>query len=89
MPRLAQIQTRRDTAANWTSTNPTLAAGEPGLETDTGKLKVGNGSTAWNSLAYVGAGTADNSVRYDGRRLYVQANAPTSGMVTGDLWIKI
>ncbi|KKL07037.1 hypothetical protein LCGC14_2590060, partial [marine sediment metagenome] len=31
-----QIQSRRDTAANWTSNNPTLAAGEIGIETDTG-----------------------------------------------------
>lgn len=46
------FQTRRDTAANWTSANPTLSAGEPGYETDTGKLKIGDGSTAWTSLAY-------------------------------------
>jgi hypothetical protein len=57
MPVVTQFQFRRGTAAQWTSANPTLAAGEPGLETDTGKFKVGNGSTAWNSLAYVGAGT--------------------------------
>lgn len=48
----ATIQLRRGTAAQWTASNPTLAAGEPGFETDTGKLKLGNGSTAWNSLAY-------------------------------------
>lgn len=47
-----QIQLRRDTAANWTSANPTLAAGELALETDTAKYKIGNGSTAWNSLSY-------------------------------------
>ena len=46
------IQIRRDTAANWTSANPTLASGEIGLETDTGKWKWGDGSTAWSSLAY-------------------------------------
>lgn len=46
------IQLRRDTAANWTSANPTLAIGELGYETDTDNFKVGNGSTAWNSLAY-------------------------------------
>lgn len=46
------MQQRRDTAANWTSTNPTLAAGEIGIETDTYKFKVGNGSTAWTSLPY-------------------------------------
>jgi len=48
-----QIQTRRDTAANWTTNNPTLAEGEIGFETDTGKLKVGDGSTAWTSLDYI------------------------------------
>lgn len=47
-----QIQFRRDTAADWTSNNPTLAAGEFGYETDTTKFKVGDGSTAWNSLSY-------------------------------------
>jgi len=46
------IQVRRDTAANWTSANPTLRQGEKGLETDTGKEKTGDGVTAWNSLAY-------------------------------------
>ena len=47
-----QIQLRRDTASNWTGTNPVLAIGEPGVETDTLKVKVGDGSTAWNSLGY-------------------------------------
>jgi hypothetical protein len=46
------IQLRRDTAANWTSANPTLASGELGYETDTGNFKIGNGSTAWASLSY-------------------------------------
>jgi hypothetical protein len=54
---VTQIQVRRGTASQWTSTNPTLAAGEWGLETDTLKTKIGNGSTAWTSLAYQGAGT--------------------------------
>ena len=53
-----QIQARRGTAATWTSTNPTLAAGETGFETDTGKFKIGTGSLAWNSLAYAGGATA-------------------------------
>jgi hypothetical protein len=50
---VTQIQVRRGTAAQWTSTNPTLAAGELGAETDTNLMKVGNGSTAWTSLPYV------------------------------------
>ena len=47
------IQIRRDTATNWTSANPTLAQGELGLETDTLKVKAGDGSTAWNSASYL------------------------------------
>jgi hypothetical protein len=47
-----KIQTRTDTAANWTSTNPTLAAGEIGFESDTGKFKIGNGTSVWTGLAY-------------------------------------
>ena len=47
------IQIRRDTAANWTSANPTLAQGELGIETNTSKLKSGNGTTVWNSLGYL------------------------------------
>jgi hypothetical protein len=53
---VTQIQVRRGTAAQWTSANPTLASGEWGYETDTGKVKIGNGSTAWNSASYIGAG---------------------------------
>ena len=49
-----KIQIRRGTATQWTSANPTLSAGEWGLETNTGKVKLGDGSTAWTSLAYFG-----------------------------------
>jgi hypothetical protein len=49
-----RIKLRRDTAANWTSSNPILAAGEPGLESDTGKIKYGDGATAWTALDYTG-----------------------------------
>lgn len=57
---VTQIQIRRGTAAQWTSANPTLAAGEWGYETDTNKGKIGNGSTAWNSLPYIlGIGDID------------------------------
>jgi hypothetical protein len=56
-----RLQQRRDTAANWTSNNPTLAAGEIGLETDTSKFKIGNGSTAWTSLAYANGITASST----------------------------
>ena len=48
----AVIQVKRGTASSWTSANTVLAAGEIGFETDTKKMKVGDGSTAWTSLGY-------------------------------------
>ena len=48
----ALMQQRRDTAANWTSANPTLLAGEIGIESDTNKIKLGTGSASWTSLGY-------------------------------------
>ena len=62
-----QIQIRRYSAADWTSTDPTLALGEMGYETDTGKFKIGDGATAWTALAYSGwfaktIGIADNNI---------------------------
>ena len=60
MPRINKIQTRRDTAANWTSTNPVLAAGEIGYETDTNKFKFGNGSAVYSALPLAASG--DNEV---------------------------
>jgi hypothetical protein len=54
-----RIQLRRDTAANWTSVNPVLANGELGIETDTLKAKVGNGSATWSSRPYMNVTPAD------------------------------
>ena len=47
------LKIRHDVAANWTSKNPTLAAGEYGLEDDTFLLKIGDGLTAWKQLRYL------------------------------------
>ena len=54
----AAIKVRRDTASNWTSNDTTLNQGEWGYETDTGFLKIGDGSTAWTSLAYTFGATS-------------------------------
>ena len=48
----SRILLRRDTGANWAAVNPVLAAGEIGLELDTGKAKFGDGTAAWNALPY-------------------------------------
>jgi len=53
-----RIQVRRGVAADWTSVNPILAAGEMGVETDTNKFKFGNGTGAWNTLAYAASDSA-------------------------------
>jgi hypothetical protein len=46
------IQVKRGTASAWTSANTVLTAGEIGFESDTKKMKVGDGTTAWTSLGY-------------------------------------
>lgn len=53
---MTTIKFRRDTSANWTSVNPIPAQGEPCYETDTGKLKIGNGSDSYTTLPYVSDG---------------------------------
>ena len=47
-----KIQLRRDSSADWTTINPVLSEGEVGFETNTGKFKIGNGSTTWSGLDY-------------------------------------
>lgn len=54
------IQIRRGTSTQWNTTNPVLADGELGFETDTRKGKLGNGVTAWNSLPYSFTGESSN-----------------------------
>ena len=49
----ARFKQRADTAANWAAKNPVLLQGEIGCESDTGNLKIGDGTKAWNDLAYV------------------------------------
>lgn len=52
MSSIARVRPRGDTAANWASTNPVLALRELGIETDTRRFKVGDGTTTWNALPY-------------------------------------
>jgi len=47
-----KFQLRRDTAANWKIRNPRLLDGEPGIETDSHRIKVGDGVHYWNDLPY-------------------------------------
>lgn len=72
---LAQMLQRVDTAANWTTDNPVLGSGEIGFESDTNKLKIGNGSTAWVSLPYVTSSGSGAVSSVFGRTGAVVANA--------------
>lgn len=62
---VTKIRQRRGTAAQWTTANTLLGAGELGVETDTGKVKVGNGSALWNALPYL-TGAASTTEPIDG-----------------------
>jgi hypothetical protein len=76
------IQFRRGTAAEATAANETLAAGMPGFETDTGKVKIGDGVTAWTSLPYLagdGAVTVKNSIEEDTGDLQLVGDAASPG----------
>lgn len=92
-----QLQFRRGTASEWSSANTVLAAGEMGIETDTNKFKIGNGTTAWNTLSYGGlqgpAGPAGAGITLLGT-FASTASLPSTGqslgdayMIAGNLWV--
>lgn len=72
----SKITMRSDTASNWSSSNPVLAKGEYGFDTTNKAVKVGDGSTSWNNLDYVGV-TYHHFVYFRGIMNYT-----TSGMRT-------
>lgn len=97
MPRQNTIQLRKGTLAQWTSNNTEiLASGEPGFETDTLRLKIGNGSTAWSELNYVGLagigninfipkfsssqGVTNSLIFDDGTRVGIGTTSPTADL---------
>jgi hypothetical protein len=67
-----QIQLRRGTSTEWSNVNPILAPGEIAVETNTRKIKLGDGTSPWNSLEYSGADSALAQAGYD------QANTGTT-----------
>lgn len=82
------IQLKRDSAADWTSNNPTLEAGRLGIEYDTGRFKIGDGTTAWTSLPYYGTKIPLNSqsdaytlVLADAGRTILHPSADTTARV--------
>lgn len=87
MPRKNIIQLRKGTLAQWTANNSeVLASGEPGFETDTLRLKIGNGSTAWSELNYsniVGSGSSNYLPRFTGLNLFTNSTIYDNGTNVG------
>jgi hypothetical protein len=80
----ARIVFRRDTATAWTTANPVLLNGELGLETDTRKLKIGDGASTWGSLAYYSTSGGGGG----GNTILSGSGAPSSGLgVNGDIYL--
>lgn len=78
-----QIQVRRGTAASWTSTNPTLGAGEIGFETDTNLFKIGTGAAAWTSLSYANPATTATNIVANATTTTLTAASSMYQVVTG------
>lgn len=77
-----RIRIRRDTSANWEQYNPVLSLGEQGYETDTRQLKIGDGTTAWNSLPYYrGFYTAEMQAKLDGIETGAEKNIIKSASI--------
>lgn len=81
-----RIQLRRDTAANWTANNPILLPGELGIEVDTLKFKIGNGSR-WNAITSYALklGEANGIATLNSSGKIQSTQLPDSLSVTADL----
>lgn len=79
-----KVINRHDTSSNWTSNNPILMNGEIGIETDTNKLKIGNGSSTWNELSYVTIDGADQFVTKSFIDSQYQKKESGKGLSTND-----
>jgi hypothetical protein len=66
-----------NTRSQWAAQNPVLMAGEPGVESQTGNLKIGDGRTAWNTLPYFSS-PANWGSFWDTTSQTATANTPTS-----------
>lgn len=74
---MTTIKLRRGTASQWTTANPVLAAGEPGYETNTGKHKIGDGTSPWSDLDYFLPESALSAAVAESEPLAMPAAFPT------------
>ena len=74
-----RIKQRIDTSTNWASLNPVLLSGEIGIESDTNKMKIGDGSTSWNGLEYVFANFNNTTLALNGSNNASFSSSNTDG----------
>ena len=74
------IQNKIDTSANFTTNNPILASGQFGVESDTNKIKMGNGTSAWNDLKYISGD--NNGLKYTELPIPIKDSTDTEATLT-------
>ena len=74
---IGNILLRAGTSSQWTLANTTLLKNEIGLETDTGRIKIGDGATAWTSLGYY------DDIAPNHNKSYTVSGVPTASDWTG------
>lgn len=71
------IQLKRATAARWATVNPILEPGEPGVELDTGRQKIGDDDgTPWNDLPYTSGGGDTDGVTFQDLDNHIDSDLP-------------
>ena len=98
----ARIKPRNDASTNWTLKNPTLAFNEIGFESNSGRFKIGDGSTRWTSLGYFDniapknhrsytVATVPNAALWEGATIYVsdESSGGTLAFSDGTSWRRV
>lgn len=76
-----RIRQKYDTAEKWSTNNPILLAGEFGIESDTNRIKIGNGTNHWNDLTYASGGGGEGGSVIIDTVLSSQSSNPVANRV--------
>lgn len=79
---IIRIKNKYDTAENWTKNNPILLAGEFGIESDTNRIKIGNGVSTWNDLTYIASGSEGGAIIVDTTLSSTSSNPLANRIIT-------
>lgn len=81
MPAITKIQQRRGTSSQWSTANPVLSAGEIGVDTTLGNLKIGDGVNTWANLPFLPLSTSARAEMWDKSATQVADKAPPTDPV--------